>query len=561
MHDTAFRIGCLAMDIYSDLPNARILEIGSQDVNGTLRDHAPASTHYVGVDMEAGAGVDIVVKAGSPLPMADESYDLILASSVFEHDAAFWVTFVEMCRKVRKGGYVYINAPSNGTFHRYPEDHWRFYPDSGYALARWATSVGQEMTLVESFVADRISEVYNDFVAVFRKGPTDEPFPADAIYRHFPCANVHTWKSTELLYPREESQDTTLLAETRAELAALHIHVSAREQWVSTLEDKLSASAINVAALESERIRLEGRLNSALHTKDQELAHKVEELDQLREKLALAENVLAQRSEEIEQTRAELADARRQAVDAEAKTERLQSKLVDADAWVFRLAGDRREADMIAQKAQRELAALERDHVMVRTRLVDATAELDQARLAARSSAAAIAELTQTATSNGREIEDLRMQNGELRQSALTATLHLAEKTDEVGMLTQLLRRSEEAAQSLEAATSAAAAAEAARLSDIASMEQRLRDEAARSAAHEERGAWLQSLNAANESKPAWWPLIPQKWRKKLEYRRLARLELFDAAAYLDRYPDVAVHGIDPLHHYILHGIAENRQR
>lgn len=37
MHDTAMEIGCLVMNRYSDLPKAKVLELGSYDVNGSLR--------------------------------------------------------------------------------------------------------------------------------------------------------------------------------------------------------------------------------------------------------------------------------------------------------------------------------------------------------------------------------------------------------------------------------------------------------------------------------------------------------------------------------------------
>ncbi len=64
MHDTAFRIGKLAMNIYADLASASVLEIGSMEVNGALRDHALPTTNYVGMDLEEGKGVDIVAEPG-----------------------------------------------------------------------------------------------------------------------------------------------------------------------------------------------------------------------------------------------------------------------------------------------------------------------------------------------------------------------------------------------------------------------------------------------------------------------------------------------------------------
>jgi SAM-dependent methyltransferase len=155
MHDTAMEIGSRVMNRYSDLPNAAILELGSYDVNGSLKTHATDTTQYIGLDLEAGPGVDFVVEASKPWPVDDDAFDLVIASSVFEHDSLFWMTFLQMVRKARPGGYIYINSPSNGSVHRHPEDNWRFYPDSGRALERWAIHQGQAVTLVESFTAAR----------------------------------------------------------------------------------------------------------------------------------------------------------------------------------------------------------------------------------------------------------------------------------------------------------------------------------------------------------------------------------------------------------------------
>jgi SAM-dependent methyltransferase len=138
MHDTAFHIGSLAMNIYADLRTDSILEVGSQAINGSLREIALPTTRYFGIDIEEGEGVDLVIEQGEPLPVENDSFDLVIASSVFEHDPCFWMTFLEMCRATRDGGFIYINAPSNGVVHRYPQDNWRFYPDSGRALAEEA---------------------------------------------------------------------------------------------------------------------------------------------------------------------------------------------------------------------------------------------------------------------------------------------------------------------------------------------------------------------------------------------------------------------------------------
>jgi hypothetical protein len=77
--------------------------------------------------------------------------------------------FNETLRILKPTGLLYINAPSNGIFHRYPVDCWRFYPDSGVALQNWGKRSGYNCALLESFVGMRKKDFWNDFVAVFVK--------------------------------------------------------------------------------------------------------------------------------------------------------------------------------------------------------------------------------------------------------------------------------------------------------------------------------------------------------------------------------------------------------
>ena len=68
---------------------------------------------------------------------------------------------------------------------------------------------------------------------------------------------------------------------------------------------------------------------------------------------------------------------------------------------------------------------------------------------------------------------------------------------------------------------------------------------------------WLLEVNLLTSSNPWWWKFMAAKWRRQREFRRLARRGLFDIKAYLARYPDVQEAGLDPLHHYMSHGIRE----
>lgn len=174
MHKTALEHAKLFFDTYSSDPTGRkIVEIGSQDVNGSLRGFAGAGNEYLGVDFVAGRGVDVILTDPYVLPFEDDSFDVCVTSSCFEHSEFFWVLFLEIVRIVRPGGLVYINVPSNGFVHQWPVDAWRFYPDSGQALQNWARRNGMDVALLESFIGRQRTSLWNDFVGVFVKNAAE----------------------------------------------------------------------------------------------------------------------------------------------------------------------------------------------------------------------------------------------------------------------------------------------------------------------------------------------------------------------------------------------------
>ncbi len=170
MHPTAMDNGRRFFTTYLDASApALILDIGSQDINGSLRQAAPTGARYVGLDFAQGRGVDRVLDDPYQLPFEDGVADAVVSSSCFEHVDMFWLTFNEILRVLRPGGLFYLNAPSNGAFHRYPVDCWRFYPDAGDALVRWGVRSGFRPALLESFTTYQHLDIWNDFVAVFVK--------------------------------------------------------------------------------------------------------------------------------------------------------------------------------------------------------------------------------------------------------------------------------------------------------------------------------------------------------------------------------------------------------
>lgn len=170
MHDTALKNAKLFIEKYVTIPNPKVLDVGSMDVNGTIRDLFPGGTRYVGADIETGPNVDTVIFRDK-INLPANTFDYVVSSSCFEHSDFFWITFVEMVRVCKIGGYIYVNAPSSGPYHPYPVDNWRFYPDAGQALVDYARRVGFDCELVECFIHPEGE--FKDFVMIVKKNGND----------------------------------------------------------------------------------------------------------------------------------------------------------------------------------------------------------------------------------------------------------------------------------------------------------------------------------------------------------------------------------------------------
>jgi DNA repair exonuclease SbcCD ATPase subunit len=76
---------------------------------------------------------------------------------------------------------------------------------------------------------------------------------------------------------------------------------------------------------------------------------------------------------------------------------------------------------------------------------------------------------------------------------------------------------------------------------------------------------WLQrtseilAINAGSTWENKLLSLLPARFFRDIQMKRLKREGLFDASAYLAAYPDVKKAGVEPLYHYIHHGMQERR--
>ena len=182
-----------------------VIDIGSQDVNGSLREVCPANFNYIGLDFQNARGVDIVLTDPYSLPLEDNSVDIVLSSSCFEHSEMFWLVYLEIMRVLKPHGLFYLNAPSSGTFHRYPVDCWRFYPDSGLALVKWANRNGHNAGLLESYIQH--GGIFQDFVSVYIKDVNfSSLYPDRILHAKKDFENGQLLNSPDLYNPVELTQ-------------------------------------------------------------------------------------------------------------------------------------------------------------------------------------------------------------------------------------------------------------------------------------------------------------------------------------------------------------------
>ena len=92
--------------------HARVLEVGSLDINGSVRDLF-RDCDYTGVDLQPGPGVDLACP-GHLLALPSASFDTVISAECFEHNPFWRETLANMLRMTRPGGLVLISCATTG---------------------------------------------------------------------------------------------------------------------------------------------------------------------------------------------------------------------------------------------------------------------------------------------------------------------------------------------------------------------------------------------------------------------------------------------------------------
>jgi len=115
-----------------EVENKKICEVGSYNVNGSFRDIVESFKpfEYIGIDIEAGPGVDIICSADNLVKKFDEDrFDMVITTCVFEHIRNWKISISNIKRVTKPGGIILFVVPSRWQLHSYPYDFWRYSKD------------------------------------------------------------------------------------------------------------------------------------------------------------------------------------------------------------------------------------------------------------------------------------------------------------------------------------------------------------------------------------------------------------------------------------------------
>lgn len=122
----------------TDVEGCCVLEVGSLDVNGSVRPDIESlgPARYVGIDIVHGPRVDEICDVGQLVDRyGADSFDIVVSTELLEHVRDWKGAITNIKRVLRPGGIVIITTRSLGfPLHGYPWDYWRYEPDDLAAI-------------------------------------------------------------------------------------------------------------------------------------------------------------------------------------------------------------------------------------------------------------------------------------------------------------------------------------------------------------------------------------------------------------------------------------------
>lgn len=151
-------------------PVSRVLEVGSRNINGTVRDLFPAVDLYHGIDLHPGLGVDEVADVFAFDP-GDMTFDCVVCCETLEHmDPAQQPVFVaRLVDLLETGGVLILTAACEPRAPHSHIDGCQLRPGEAYgnvpheALRTWLDEAGAPLRVLDG------DPVHGDVYAVALK--------------------------------------------------------------------------------------------------------------------------------------------------------------------------------------------------------------------------------------------------------------------------------------------------------------------------------------------------------------------------------------------------------
>jgi len=152
-----------ARDLYAELEltlpglggaEKKILDVGCGD-----KPYKPYFGHvseYIGIDVEAGSEVDMILSPGNSWPLDTNHFDVVLCTQVLEHVGDVHQVCKEINRVLKPGGLAVMSFPFLYNEHGAPEDYRRFtvygastiFPEMKIKIIKRQGAIGSTMAIL-----------------------------------------------------------------------------------------------------------------------------------------------------------------------------------------------------------------------------------------------------------------------------------------------------------------------------------------------------------------------------------------------------------------------------